>query len=61
MTDEYINQHADRYVSDGLRECGVTLLQYLADPARYAPLADLLPRQKIAAGKAISQLSETSE
>lgn len=57
MTDEQLNHHADRYVRHGLRDCGVTLLQYLADPARYAPLADLLPAQRVAAGKALAEMS----
>ena len=56
-TDEYLNHYADRYVRHGLRECGVTLLQYLADPARYEALADLLPRQRVAAGKALAEMS----
>lgn len=57
MTDEHLNYYADRYVRLGLRGCGVTLLQYLADPPRYAALGELLPQQKIAAGKALAEMS----
>ena len=57
MTDEHLEFHADRYVSHGLRDCGVTLIQYLADPDRYAPLESLLPRQRVAAGKAMAEMS----
>ena len=60
-TDEHLNHYADRYVRHGLRDCGVTLLQYLADPARYQALADLLPRQRVAAGKALAQMNEQFE
>ena len=60
-TDEFLNHHADRYVSHGLRDCGVTLLQYLADPPRYQALAGLLPRQRIAAGKALAEMSAPIE
>ena len=57
MTDEHLEFYADRYVRHGLRDCGVTLIQYLADPERYAPLESLLPRQRIAAGKAMAEMS----
>ena len=57
MTDEHLEFHADRYVRHGIKDCGVTLIQYLADPARYAPLESLLPRQRIAAGKAMAEMS----
>ena len=60
-TDEYLNHYANRYVRHGLRDCGVTLIQYLADPARYAPLESLLPRQRVAAGKALAEMSERAE
>ena len=60
-TDEYLNHYADLYVRHGLRDCGVTLTQYLADPARYAPLAGLLPRQRVAAGKALAEMSAPIE
>jgi hypothetical protein len=56
-SDEYINHHADNYVRHGLRDCGVTLVQYLADPARYAQLTRLLPAQRVAAGKALAEMS----
>lgn len=56
-SDEYLNHHADQYVCYGMRDCGVTLVQYLADPARYAPLASLLPAQRVAAGKALAEMS----
>lgn len=55
MTDEQLNHYADLYIRHGLRDCGVTLLQYLADPARYEPLAGLLPAQRIAAGRAMAE------
>ena len=58
MTDEHLNYHANRYVRHGLRDCGVTLIQYLAAPERYAPLERLLPRQRVAAGKALAEMSE---
>lgn len=61
MTDEHLEFHADRYVSHGLRDCGVTLIQYLADPDRYAPLESLLPRQRVAAGKALAEMSAPIE
>lgn len=57
MTDEHLNHYADRYVRHGLRDCGVSFVQYLADPGRYAPLESLLPRQRIAAGKAMAERS----
>lgn len=57
MTDEHLEFYADRYVRHGIKDCGVTLIQYLADPARYAPLESLLPRQRIAAGKAMAEMS----
>ena len=60
-TDEHLNHYADRYVRHGLRDCGVTLLQYLADPPRYQALAGLLPRQRIAAGKALAEMSAPIE
>ena len=60
-TDEYLSHQADRYVRHGLRDCGVTLIQYLADPDRYAPLASLLPRQRVAAGKALAEMSAPIE
>ena len=56
-TDEYLNHYADRYVRHGLRDCGVSLLQYLADPERYEPLESLLPRQRVAAGKALAEMA----
>ena len=61
MTDEHLNHYADRYVRHGLRDCGVSLLQYLADPERYEPLTSLLPRQRVAAGKALAEMSERAE
>ena len=57
-TDEHLEFHANRYVRHGLRECGVTLIQYLADPGHYAPLESLLPRQRVAAGKAMAEMAE---
>ena len=57
MTDEYLEFHADRYVRHGLRDCGVTLIQYLANPERYATLESLLPRQRVAAGKAMAEIA----
>lgn len=56
MTDEHLEFYADRYVRHGIKDCGVTLIQYLADPTRYAPLESLLPRQRIAAGKAMAEM-----
>ena len=61
MNDAYINHYADRYVRHGLRDCGVSLLQYLADPERYEPLTGLLPRQRVATGKALAEMSERAE
>ncbi len=55
--DEHLNYYADRYVRLRLRDCGVTLLQYLADQARYQALGELLPQQKVAAGKALAELA----
>ena len=60
-TDEHLNHCADRYVRHGLRDCGVSLIQYLANPARYAPLESLLPRQRVAAGKAIAEMAGRAE
>lgn len=60
-TDEHLNHYADRYVSHGIKDCGVTLVQYLADPQRYAPLESLLPRQRVAAGKAMREMAEPVE
>ena len=57
MTDEHIEHYADRYVRHGLRDCGVSLLQYLADPDHYAPFESLLPRQRVAAGKALVEMA----
>ena len=56
MTDEHLNHYSDRYVRHGLRDCGVTLIQYLAAPDHYAPLESLLPRQRVAAGKALAEM-----
>ena len=61
MTDEHLNHYADRYVRHGLRDCGVSFVQYLADPGRYAPLESLLPRQRVAAGKALREMAEPIE
>lgn len=61
MTDEHLNHYADRYIRLRLRDCGVSLLQYLSDPPRYAALGDLLPQQKIAAGKALAEMSRRAE
>ncbi|WP_445157374.1 hypothetical protein [Halomonas sp. E14] len=48
--DEYLEYYADRYVALYLKGHGVTLDQYLYDPARYEPLAEaplpLLPEQQ---------------
>lgn len=48
--DEYLKHYADRYVAMHLRGHGITLEQYLADPARYEDLAlepfPLLPAQR---------------
>lgn len=57
MTDEHIEHYADRYVRHGIKDCGVTLTQYLADHERYAPLESLLPRQRVAAGKALVEMA----
>ena len=56
-TDEHIEHYADRYIRHGLRDCGVTLIQYLANPDRYASLESLLPRQRVAAGKALAEMA----
>ena len=61
MTDEHLNHHADRYVRHGLRDCGVSLIQYLADPERYESLTSLLPRQRVAAGKALAEIARNCQ
>ena len=61
MTDERLNHYSDRYVRHGLRDCGVTLIQYLAAPERYAQLESLLPQQRVAAGKALTEMSAPVE
>lgn len=49
-SDAYLNHYADRYVAMHLKRHGVTLEQYLADPARYEHLEfepfPLLPEQR---------------
>lgn len=49
-SDEYLEHYADRYVALRLKGHGVTLMQYLAAPARYEHLAleplPLLPAQR---------------
>ena len=38
-SDDYLNHYADRYMAMQLKRHGVTLDQYLANPARYEVLA----------------------
>lgn len=49
-SDEYLNYYADRYVAMHLKGHGISLEQYLHDPARYEHLAlapfPLLPAQQ---------------
>lgn len=49
-SDEYLEHYADRYVALHLRGHGITLEQYLVEPARYEHLAlepfPLLPEQQ---------------
>lgn len=51
--DEYLNYFADKYVAERIGAHGVSLEQYLAEPARYARLAlepePLLPAQRAVA------------
>ncbi|HYW03584.1 MAG TPA: hypothetical protein VFA86_06530 [Gammaproteobacteria bacterium] len=50
-SDEYLEHYAERFLRDRLGAHGVTLVQYLADPARYEHLTErhepLLPRQRL--------------
>lgn len=49
-SDEYLDHYADRYVAMHLKGHGITLDQFLANPARYEHLAlepfPLMPEQK---------------
>lgn len=49
-SDEYLEHYADRYVAMHLKGHGVSLEQYLAEPARYEHLTlepfPLLPEQR---------------
>lgn len=46
--DEQLEYYANRFFALGLAQCDITLVQYLADPARYEPFAmePLLPKQQ---------------
>lgn len=65
MDDPYLNHYADRYVALRLRAHGVTLDQYLAQPAVYEPLAlepePLLPAQQAVAARLAAHLSAGDE
>ena len=37
-SDAYLNHYADRYVRENLADKGISLEQYLEDPARYSIL-----------------------
>lgn len=58
----YLNYHADRFVAMRISAHGVTLEQYLVDPARYEHLATepepLLPEQRAAAARIEAEEAE---
>lgn len=64
-SDEYLNHYADRYVAARLQAHGVSLEQYLADPASYAALAlapePLLPAQQAVARRLAAQSAADDE